>query len=182
MGYMIKKILMIFLCLSMAGCITTRHNIALDGGPQGERKFMDLSDEEALQMVVMLHNVTPAISEDVIAKSIAIVEYTRELKKRKSQYIESSGILELASKELDLDEWTDKEIVEMYRLLDYQVSIYKDAKIEEFSEEERALRVIRITAKNAIFLEGKKRDLLRSFMDIFGQVLLIAVNVALSAI
>ena len=88
-------------------------------------------------------------------------------------------MLDLEYEDIDLEKWRDKDIVAVYRKLDAKINVESQYEPADLSKERRALRVIRVTAKNKLYQVGKKRDLARNLMDAFSQVVVIAANVAL---
>ena len=152
-----------------------------EGSPE-YKKFKDLSDDEALKTVADLYNVVPETDKDGIAKNVALTEYFKELKARKSQYVDGSGIYNLAYVEIDLKKWSDDEIVELYRYLESAMRKYESVKIEEMTGKDKSMMAIYMTARNAVYKEGKRRDLMSNITQIVGTVLVAALNVAIAAI
>lgn len=179
-----KKYFCLAVCflLILSGCATTGNVGVLDGGGKKSKKFKQLSDEEALKTVVTMYNVVTEAGDDQVAKSIALDVYLQELMKRKSAYIASSGVFELSYEHQALDKWTDREIAEMYKTLECKVQVYETTKPEELNEDGKALRLIRITAMDAVYKEGTKRDIFRNAMDVAMNALMIAANIALAMI
>jgi predicted small secreted protein len=171
----------ILCCFLAAGCSTTNTMGFREGsGEQG--KFKSLSDEEALAMVAEIYNVAPETEKDGIAKNIALAEYIKELKKRRSKYIEASGIYELGYVDVDIRKWSDTEIVEYYTYLSSRVKEYEAVKSLELTDRWKAEVSMYVTARNAVFQEGKRRDHVRQFVEIAGTVLVAALNAAIAAI
>lgn len=179
----ICKIVAVFLCISLAGCAGTRSNIIgySKETPQ-VKKFKDLSDREALEMVVELYNAKPSVNEDVLAKNIALQTYVEQLRKRKSKYLESSGIFDLEYTPVGYEKWDDKKIVALYKYLDSKIYAGSWDRISELPEEDRRMMVIRITARDVVYKEGRHRDIVRQSAEIAGQVLMTALSILASVI
>ena len=177
-----RGIIVLILLLTLQGCATTSRVGVLDESGQKVKKFKDLSDEDALKTVVAIYNCVPPSAEDVVAKNIALKEYVAELAKRKSKFLEGSGVFQLEYKDEDPKSWSDQQTAEMYRLLEAKAVRYDQTDIGGLSEQDKALRLIRVTAMNVIYGEGSKRDIFRNAMQISMNVLMIALNVALAAI
>lgn len=168
----------------LSGCATTGagNRVVFDGGKSGERKFRDMNDEEALKITVAVYNVTPETEEDVRSKNIAMGLYIGELKKRKSKYLDDSGVFKLAYEEIDLKKWSDQDIVTMYRILETKASSYGRIEVNKLEEGPKALMLMRLTAMNAVFEEGKRRDLFRNMADVAINALLVFASVAAAII
>jgi len=173
-------IFILFISLAVPGCATTSCVGVLDESGKKVKKFKDLSDEEALKTVVAIYNCVPPSDEDIIAKNIALKEYIGELAKRKSTYLEGSGVFQLTYKDEMLKTWSDQQTAEMYRLLEAKAVRYDKTDIGGLSEQDKALRLIRITAMQVIYREGTKRDIFRNTMLMATNVLMVAMSVAVS--
>lgn len=165
----------------LAGCATAG-TMAFKEGSAECKKFKDLSDDEALKTVADLYNVVPETDKDGVAKNVALTEYFKELKARKSKYVDESGVYDLGYVEIDLRKWSDGEIVELYNYLESGIRKYESGKIEEMTGKDRSMMAIYMTARNAVYKEGKRRDLMSNITQIVGTVLVAALNVALAAI
>lgn len=179
-----RKIIFLLLCLSflVPGCATTSTKTVLDPGVSGKRTFGRLSDEEALKMYMTMYNVTPQTDRDLVAKDITLVEYRTELKKRRSKYLDASGVFRLSLAEVDLTTWPKEQIIKTHDLLDASMAIYKKVDLSKLNDEEKALRVIRVTARNAFWREAGRRDLLvNTWETAWGILLTVAQNVVPSS-
>jgi hypothetical protein len=174
-----KVSLILVFAITFTGCATTSTKLGYKKDSVEFREFKELSDDEALKMVAELYNVTPDNEKDGIAKNITLTEYMADLKKRKSPYIDASGMYELSYTEVDLRKWSDQEIVEFYKYLTQKVRGYERVNEVSLSERAKAIRVIHITARNAVYAEGKRRDIVRQLMEVVGTVLVTALNAAL---
>ena len=172
-------VLIICLCIALPGCVSLGGKTAMDPGPGRARNFNDLSDEDALKMVLKLEEAKPQTEEDGVAKNIALGGYIDELKKRNSSYIAGSGVLRVPYPKEDLKKWALKDLDKMYRALDASMMIYKGVKISDLDEEERALRAIRMTANDAVARERRRRDLSRGILEMSLSTVLVMVQFVL---
>jgi predicted small secreted protein len=175
---------LLIVAFALSGCATVGagEKVVFDGGSKGERKFKDMSDEEALKITVAVYNVTPETEEDIKAKNIAMGAYVAELKKRKSKYLDDSGVFKLAYEEIDLKKWSDQDIVTMFRTLEARASSYGRVEVNKLEEGPKALMLMRLTAMNAVFEEGKRRDLFRNMVDVAMNAFLVFASVAVAII
>lgn len=172
-------ILLLCLCFALPGCFSLGGKTVLDPGPKRARCFSDLSDEDALKMVVKLQETKPQTEEDGIAKNIALAEYTEELRKRNSSYIEGSGVFRVPCPKENLKKWASKDLDKMHRALDAAMMIYKGVKLSDLNEEERALRAIRMTANDAVDRERRRRDLSLGIIDMSLSTVLVMIKFVL---
>ena len=181
----IKRLLILTLCISIAGagCAGTKGNIIgySEENPEA-KKFKDLSDREALNMVVVIYNVEPRDNEDNLAKTIAIQTYMAEMKKRKSKYLKESGIFEVEVTEIDLKKWDDKKVAALYKYLDDKIYAGAWDRLSELPGDEKDLMVIRMTARDVLYKEGRTRDVVRQSAEVAGHVLMTALSIAASMI
>lgn len=138
----------------------------MDPGPGKARCFENLSDEDAVKMVINLEEARPQTEEDAVAKTIALGLYVEELRKRNSSYVASSGVLRVPHPKEDLKKWSAKDLEKIHRALDSAMMIYEGVRLAELNDEERALRVIRMAASDAISRERRRRDLGRGMVEI----------------
>ncbi|MDD3089297.1 MAG: hypothetical protein PHT95_05055 [Candidatus Omnitrophica bacterium] len=160
------------------GCATTSNA----GRHSSDLTIKGLSDEDALKKVVALYNVKVETADDMIARNIALGVYLDELRKRKSEYIASSGVFDLEFRREDLKKWTDREIVRMFRSLDTMSMPYDRAETSAMSENEKALMVLRLTARQVVHEEGKRRDIVRNVSEAAMNALMVAASIAVAII
>lgn len=177
-----RKVLTLFVCISLTGCAATHHNIGYIKGDSQYRKFSQLNDDQALDMVVLIYNTPTEVYEETIAKNITIDEFLAALKKRKSRSIEESGIFEIKYEKVVLKEWPDEMLVQVYESLDNRINDHDPEPVSELTHEENALRVMRLTARDSIVKEGKRRDNTKIFKEIAANAAMVALNVALMII
>ena len=179
----IKAFVLAALCLSAAGCATTKsHQYGYKVEGREYRKFADLSDEDATKVVVSFFNVPDEIYEDSVAKYLTIQKYMEILEKRKSEYIENSGIFGLAYKEIDLKLWNDQDLVTVYEALERRTIEYRYAPVATLTERENALRICRLTGMNCLIDELRRRKNTREAWGVAAQLVTVALQVALSMI
>lgn len=165
-----------------SGCATTRLPKGYKVGGEELVRFKDLSDDQALKMVVLIYNVKPELWEDEISRSLTLEEYLKLLKKRHSKYVKSSGIFELEYKKERLNKWSDEDLLKILKALDSKSQDYYEVTAGELSERENAVRIMRLTGMSVIVNELKKRTGTRTAMQVFGQALTVALSIALAVI
>jgi len=175
-------VLTLILSLALPGCATSGSKLSYVKGENRDKLLKDVSDEKALDTAVMIYNARPQSSEDEISRSIAFDEYINALKKRKSAFLKESGVFELKCEPADLKKLTDSQILELYDYLDERVKNVDLQALPEATEDENSWRIIHMTARDAVAREGYRREGLRNLWTVFGQVLNVALAVAVSAI
>jgi hypothetical protein len=175
--------ILMVLCLLVTGCATTKHykhSFKIEG--KEYKKFKDLDDEQALQMVVMFYNVPEETYEDGVARGLTLEMYMEALEKRKSEYLKSSGVFDLAYKKVELKTWDDQNLVNVYDALEKKVINQGFRLISELSERESAVKIVRLTGMNSIVQELKNRQITREAWGVAAQLLTVALQVALTAL
>lgn len=170
------------ICSSLMGCATTRLPKGYKVEGEEYLSFKDLSDEQALKMVVLIYNIKPEAWEDEISRKLTLEEYMALLKKRHSKYVKQSGIFDLKYEKEDLKKWSDKDLIKIYETLEAKTKGYYDVTAGELSDRQNAVRVMHLTAMGVIVKELQKRETTRSALQVAGEVLTIALSVALSFI
>ena len=173
---------LILLCFCVAGCATTGNKLAYDKNSEKFKLLDDVSDEKALETYILIYNVQPRTWEVETAKNLSLEEFLEVLKKRKSKTIKESGVFELEYDEVDLKKWSDVQVLEFYDQLDAAVKNVQVIAIPEATEDENALRIIYMTAREVVAKEGYRREGLRNLLIIFGKVVNVALAVAISVI
>ena len=144
------------------------------------REFKDLDDDRALKTVVLIYNAKSDIWEEDMARSIALEEYLKLLKNRKSQYLKKSGIFNIRYDRVKVSKMKDEDLEKLYDALIPMAETYRmDSAAPELTEIQNAKRLVYLTAMSSIATELEKRDNARSVIGIVGQVLITAVTVAL---
>lgn len=175
-------LLIIALCFFVSGCATTGNKLAYDKNSEKFKLLDDVSDEKALETYILIYNVQPRTWEIETAKNLSLEEFLEALKKRKSKVIKESGVFELEYDAVDLSKWSDAQVLEFYDQMDAAVKNVHVPAIPESTDDENALRIIYMTAREAVAKEGNRREGLRNLWMIFGKVANIALAVAISII
>lgn len=168
--------------LLSGGCASTGSKLAYDKQSDKYELLDDVSDEKALETYTLIYNVQPRTWELETAKNLSLEEFSEALKKRKSRFIKESGVFDLEYNKVDLKNWSDTQLLEFYDHLDARVKNIDISAIPESTDDENALRIIYMSARDRIAREGYRREGLRNFWTIFGQVINVALAVAISAI
>lgn len=146
------------------------------------QKFVELDDEHALKIVALIYNVKHEEWEDGIARNLALEQYMALLKKRKSEYVEKSGVFDIKYDKVNLRKWKDADLVNLYRkLLPRSKDYYIDASAE-LNDRQNAERILYLTALNTVSTEINRRKNTRNAIEIASQLLVGALTVALSFI
>lgn len=183
MKYSMKPtVLLIFLCVLVSGCATMRYPSMYKVEGREFKQFNDLDDERALKVVALIYNVHSEMWEDGVARSIAIEEYQNLLRKRNSLYIKKSGIFDIQYDKVKLSTWKDEDLIRLYDDLAQKASKYYVDAAPELTEIENSERIIYVTAISAVTKELKRRDLIHRATMVAGQVLSMALSIALSMI
>lgn len=175
------KPLALLLCavIVLSGCATMRYpkTYKVEGGEVKE--FKDLDDDKALKAVVLIYNTKSDIWEDSIARSIALEEYIKLLKKRRSAYIKKSGIFSIKYDKVKISGMKDEELEKLYDALLPKAEVYRMDSAPELSEIQNASRITYLTAISSVITELKKRDNTRNVISVAGQVLITVLTIAL---
>jgi len=144
------------------------------------KNFKDLDDDKALKVVALIYNAKSDIWEEDMARSIALEEYLKLLKNRRSRYIKKSGIFNIKYDRVNVSKMKDKDLEDLYDALNPIAETYRmDSAGPELTEIQNAKRLVYLTAINSVATELEKRDNTRSVIGVVGQVLITAVTVAL---
>ena len=133
-------------------------------------------------MTILVFNIRTEAYDDAVARSVTISELMEQLKKRKSAYLNNSKVFDLSYESIDIQKWTDEDLISMYNSLEAKMSVYNGRGVAELSDRENALRIARITGMTEMVNELKRRQNKRQAWNIFAQVLTTTLQVALSAI
>ena len=174
--------LILCLCISVSGCASMRYPRSYRVEGTECEEFKELNDDQALKMVALIYNVHFTGWEDNIAKSLTLGEFIALLEKRRSQYIEDSGIFDLEYEKIDISSWSDEDLIKLYKALLPRTEPYYIDSAHELTEEKNAERIIFLTGLGAVVKELKKRETTSNAMYILGQVLSTALTVALQMI
>ncbi len=175
-------LIVIALCFSLTGCATTRQQLGYKVEGKEYKTFEELDDDKALKMVVMIYNVNTNSQEEIAAKNIALTKYMRILKGRNSKYLKESGVFDLGYEKIYLNKWHDEDLRRVFKYLQSQPEKYDFETTAELTEQQNTRRIVYLTAMVSIAEEVKKRDNSRYAMDVFGNMLGVAIAVAVSLI
>ena len=175
------KPLTLLLCaiIILSGCATMRYPSTYKVEGKEAKEFKDLDDDKALKAVVLIYNAKSDIWEDSIARSIALEEYLKLLKKRSSAYIKKSGIFNIKYDKVKVSKMKDEDLERLYDALMPKAEVYHMDSAPELSEIQNANRIIYLTAISSVKQELKKRDNTRNVISVAGQILVTTLTVAL---
>jgi hypothetical protein len=174
---------LILACLGViSGCATTRYPSAYKVEGREFREFKELDDEQALKAVVLIYNVKQEDWEGGIARSLALDYYLSLLKKRRSAYIENSGIFAMQYDKVKLSSWKDEDLVKLYDALAPRTDPYYMDSAHELTEMQNAERIVCLTALASTEKELRRRDNNRNTTALAGQVILAILTIALQLI
>jgi hypothetical protein len=177
----LAKPLVLLLCVIaiLSGCATMRYPSTYKIEGKEVREFKDLDDDKALKTIVLIYNVKSDIWEDSLARSIALEEYLKLIKTRKSAYIKKSGIFNIKYDKVKVSKMKDGDLERLYDALIPKAEVYRMDSAPELTEIQNANRIIYLIAISSVITELKKRDNARNVISIAGQVLVTALTVAL---
>lgn len=180
----VYRILSILLCASLllSGCASTKFAHGYKIGEKEFVQFKDLNDENALKMVVLLHNVSAETYEEGVAKNLTIEEYTKLLKKRNSKYLKESGVFELAYDKINFNEWGDEDLLTIFEALERKSNKYKYEPVSSLTDQENASRIVHFAGMAMIAKELKKRTNTQRAWAFISNALTVALGVALAFI
>lgn len=173
-------VFLIVLSVILCGCATMRYPRAYKVEGKEFREFKELDDDRALKLVALIYNVSHESWEDSEARSLALDEYIKLLRKRNSKYIKKSGIFNIKYDKVRISSWKNSELEKLYDLLAPKADNYFMEAAPKLTEEENARRIMYLTAINCIAREMEKRQKTDIIVGTAGQVILTALSVALS--
>ena len=175
------KSIALLVCVSLliSGCATMRYPGAYKVEGKEAKEFKDLDDDKALKAVVLIYNAKSDIWEENMARSIALEEYLKLLKKRNSRYIKKSGIFSVKYDKVKVSKMNDDDLEKLYYALIPKAETYYMDSAPELTERENARRLVYLTAMSSIATELEKRNSAKNVISIAGQVLVTVLTVAL---
>ena len=178
------KLSVLLLCAIavLSGCATMRYPTTYKVEGKEVKDFKDLDDDKALKAVVLIYNSKSDVWEDSLARSIALEEYLKLLKNRKSAYIKKSGIFNIRYDKVKISKIKDEDLERLHDALMPKAEVYHMDSAPELSEIQNANRIIYLTAIISVEQELKRRDNTRNAISIAGQVLVTILTVALQMI
>lgn len=183
MRTLVKPLILLLCAVTvLSGCATMRYPSTYKVEGKEVKEFKDLDDDKALKVVVLIYNTKSDIWEDSIARSIALEEYLKLLKNRRSAYIKKSGIFNIKHDKVKVSKMKDEDLERLYDALIPKAEVYHMDSAPELSEVQNANRIIYLTAISSVITELKKRNNARNAISIAGQILVTALTVALQMI
>jgi len=166
----------------ISGCATVNYPriYKVDGKEYAD--FKELDDERALKAVALIYNARHDMSEDSIARNIALDEYMKLLKKRNSAYLKKSGIFDTKYEQVDLKKWGDGELRRLYETLKPRADLYYMDSAVDLTEAQNADRLMYLTSVNAIENELRRRGNTKNATIMAGQILVGVLSLALAMI
>ncbi len=179
----IRTILVMFLCLALAGCATTTSRCGYMTGSVKEMHLKGLDSSQALDLFHRVYNMPVKDREDEIAKNITITAFMKALKSMHSGEIRNSGALKLQYDKINLRKWKSDDLMGIYRILKDRMIEDKDKSASSPKEkaEKENLEIIRLTALCSIGNEISRRDSAAGGWAVFGQALGAATTLAVQA-
>lgn len=179
----IRTILIMFLCLALAGCATTTSRCGYMTGNVKEMHLKGLDGSQALALFHRVYNMPVKDREDEIAKDITITAFMKALKSMHSGEIRNSGVLKLQYNKINLRKWNSDDLMSIYRTLKDRMITDRDKTASSLGEktEKENLEIMRLTALCSIGNEISRRDSAAGGWAVFGQVLGAATTLAVQA-
>ncbi|MBD3425870.1 MAG: hypothetical protein GF409_01410 [Candidatus Omnitrophica bacterium] len=109
-----------------------------------------LSDKELISLIASVNNTHPDAWEDKVAREVTLEKLLSLSKKRRSDEISASGILEYRYRHIDLDDWPGERLRELYKLLRMKQRKIDWNTFEHTVPRERALLYMREMTKEAV--------------------------------
>ena len=175
------RLVVLLVCagILISGCATMRYPSTYKVEGEEVKDFKDLDDDKALKAVALIYNAKSDIWEETIARSIALEEYLKLLKKRNSRYIKKSGVFNIKYDKVKVSKMKDDDLEKLYYALVPKAETYYMDSAPELTERENAKRLVYLTAMSSISTEMEKRNSAKNVISIAGQVLVTALTVAL---
>lgn len=197
----IKILFVILLFISLAGCATASKKPNDLGKGVHEAHFKGLDDQQAIALFNRIYEYPVNTREDEIAKDITITAFMSALDYRCSKTVVDSGVMEKPYRKVELDKWTEGELLNYYNSL-YEERVKKDTDPEvvdeikdvdgkiywtfrDVSDEEKeeiskddTLDIIQLTALYAVEGERKRRDNIKGAWAATGSAVVTGINVA----
>ncbi|GEM_PF-2367721 len=113
----IKILPVILLCIGVSGCAATSTKFGHMASNVENMHFKELDDEQLLILFHRIYNEPVQTQVDEIAKDITITAFMIALDSRRSKVIKGSGVVEKPYEKVELDKWTDDELLILYNSL-----------------------------------------------------------------
>lgn len=127
----IKISLSILACFYLAGCATTPSKYGYSGADLNAEHFNKFDDQQMLVLFDRLYNEPVKTRPDETAKDITVTALmiALESRSRRSDVIMNSGVLRKPCKRIELDKWTNDDLVNEYNsIIDEWDKMKADAK------------------------------------------------------
>ncbi|MGB2630234.1 MAG: hypothetical protein WBD24_05135 [Candidatus Omnitrophota bacterium] len=131
MKNIIKISLSILVCFCLAGCATTPSKYGYSGADLNAEHFKKFDDQQMLVLFDRIYNEPVKTRPDETAKDITVTALMIALESRscQSDVIMDSGVLGKPHKRIELNKWTDDDLVDEYNaIIDEWDKIKADAK------------------------------------------------------
>lgn len=168
-------------CCFLQGCATTKlpHTYRIEG--REYKNFDSLDDEDALKAVVMTYNATVETGPEETAKVLTLQLQVEKLKKRKSEYVNSSGVFEMiVFEKTDLKVWSEEDLLRVYNDLRQRFVAFSGVRV--LNEEENAKKIIYVVGMQSLVNELERRENTRQARQVISQLLSAALSTAVSLI
>ena len=176
-GHILILAILFFSHLCIAGCATSRNHMK---GPVAVdyRHLRGLDDSAALNRVAEIYNTPVETKAEEVAKNLALEDFIEELKSRRSEVIEQSGIFDVQYERIELKNWRDEDLVETFEVLQSRAKMHDARPVSRLTHKEKIIRIIHVKGMDSIYDEFKKRDTTKNVLSFLGQVLGVALSVA----
>ncbi|MFC1480399.1 hypothetical protein ACFL5Y_03015 [Candidatus Omnitrophota bacterium] len=198
-----KAIVIVILCLALAGCATTQSRLGYKSADINELYLNDLSDEKVVEMFNDVYDKKMTTRADRTAQDITITAMMNALQSTRSEIIKESGILGKEYKKIDLSKWTDEDLINAYRALEREIKRGETASSEKAGKSKywaqssgrkdkketekktiqleagtESLKIIRLTALYSIGGEISRRDSVSGIWSTVGHAVGTSVGIA----
>jgi len=165
-----KKIVIALLACAVLQLAVIGYAYAANDLEQMRKELREKTDEEVVQRIKTYSTLDVETRADEIAKTLAIDEWMKIAKERKShQVIKDSGVLNLEYEKIDVKEMDDQTIVSFYKYYEEKLSSFLGpdampiAKFKQLPEIEKRVVNMRAIAGTLLWEEGNSRDSTRNF-------------------
>jgi len=201
-----KALLVILLCIGVSGCATTSTRSGHMASNVDNMHFKGLDDEQLLTFFHRIYDEPVQARVDEIAKDITITAFMIALESRRSKVIKGSGVLEKPYKKIELDKWTDDDLLFFYNILSEEhekkdadnenvegtmgvdgrvywafknkTETEENKKTFSIANDEATLEIIQLTALYAVDGERTRRDTVRGMWNTVGSTVIKGVSTA----
>ena len=113
---MFRVFLLILICFGLSGCATISPQYGYSGKDLSDIHLKKFNDEQILILFDRIYNEPVKTKSENIAKDITVTAFMIALEHRSQQssLIKDSGILNRPYKRVELNKWTDADLVDTY--------------------------------------------------------------------